>query len=303
MTNRQKRWIIVYKRAIIDLEKTKDCFLQKEKTMRIKLEELEKTNFFVRKAECHKQNWKNDSEWTGYAHAPRKTNALILVCSDMHMRFRFHDGKTVTAKQGDIVFVPKDTAYVVRFERTSNKLDSYTVNFSLFDQSGEEIEIAENLSVLSEKYTKRCLFAVEEFFEAYVTNRENKVKCNARFYSFLDSVCELISQKRPFYYPIKKGVALLKEEWNLNKSVDDYAAASGVDRSYFYKLFKAWSCVSPNEYRNKLRIAVAKSALKSTNASVREIAEQTGFDDPYYFSRTFKKYVGVSPMQYRKINL
>ena len=39
--------------------------------------------------------------------------------------------------------------------------------------------------------------------------------------------------------------------------------------------------------------------LKNSNLSISEIAVEVGFDDPYYFSRIFKKFVGLSPRQLR----
>ena len=83
--------------------------------------------------------------------------------------------------------------------------------------------------------------------------------------------------------------------------MDYYAKQCNMDKSYFYKLFKAWANVTPNEYRNQLRISSAKSMLKNTNLTIYQIAEKTGFIDPYYFSRIFKNKVGITPLRYRKM--
>ena len=67
-------------------------------------------------------------------------------------------------------------------------------------------------------------------------------------------------------------------------------------------LFKEELGMTPLAYQQTLRIKDAMSALISSRQNVTEIAEQTGYKDPLYFSRVFKKLVGLSPSEYRKQN-
>lgn len=55
-----------------------------------------------------------------------------------------------------------------------------------------------------------------------------------------------------------------------------------------------------NEYIHRLKVAEAKNILLNTDKTVKEIADALGFKDVFYFSRLFKKYVGLSPLNYRK---
>ncbi|MBP1961001.1 AraC family transcriptional regulator [Paenibacillus aceris] len=54
-----------------------------------------------------------------------------------------------------------------------------------------------------------------------------------------------------------------------------------------------------NAYINRLKIAEAKNILLNTDDTVKEVADSLGFKDVFYFSRLFKKYVGMSPLIYR----
>lgn len=101
------------------------------------------------------------------------------------------------------------------------------------------------------------------------------------------------------YYPIRRGVELLTDEWDRNTRISYYAEQCRVDKSYFYKLFKARFGVSPNRYRTQLRLAAAKDMLLHTDLGVGEIATRIGFEDPYYFSRLFTKECGMSQRRYR----
>ena len=54
------------------------------------------------------------------------------------------------------------------------------------------------------------------------------------------------------------------------------------------------------EYLTRRRLQEAKRLLTETDIPVAEIGMQTGFSDPGYFSTVFRKYEGVSPIEYRK---
>lgn len=59
--------------------------------------------------------------------------------------------------------------------------------------------------------------------------------------------------------------------------------------------------MSPAQYVLSLRMVNAQSLLEHTNYNVKEISEIVGYDNPLYFSRVFKKEIGQSPAQYRKL--
>ena len=266
----------------------------------MKLNALKKMNFSCSFSECHKQAWLHNSEWTGYQQNPRPSNAFVLICSDMKMKFYLQDGKSMVAQKGDVVFIPKGLCYTVAFLDTSNQFDSYAVNFLLNDEFGNEIVLNEEIQIFKNALDNALFFAAEELFKAYLCRENNQIKALSQFYSFLDIILSSISYDARYYYLIQKGAELLISEWNKNTKIDYYAEQCGVNKSYFYKLFKMWAGISPNQYRNELRMTAAKDLLLHTNLSVYEIAQKTGFDDPYYFSRLFKKETGLSPAYYKK---
>jgi YesN/AraC family two-component response regulator len=77
------------------------------------------------------------------------------------------------------------------------------------------------------------------------------------------------------------------------------AQAVGVSEDYLGRIFQHELGLSPIEYLNRCRIKEAKALLLHTVASITDVAAQVGFDDPAYFSRAFRKQVGVSPRAFR----
>lgn len=85
-------------------------------------------------------------------------------------------------------------------------------------------------------------------------------------------------------------------------SLQEIAARFHYEPSYLGKLIKAHLGKNYTEIISELRIAEAKSLLRSTGLSVEKVAEQTGFQSAVHFSRSFRKKTGLSPTQYRKQN-
>jgi len=74
----------------------------------------------------------------------------------------------------------------------------------------------------------------------------------------------------------------------------------GISISYMSLLFKKHKETTFVKYLTSVRIEKAKELLKLTGDRIVEIAGQCGFNDVYYFSHCFKKYMGVSPKKYRE---
>ena len=83
-------------------------------------------------------------------------------------------------------------------------------------------------------------------------------------------------------------------------TADSFAQGLGYGRTNFFKKVKQLTGMSPNDYIKKIRMEEAASLLINTNMTAAEVAFKCGFEDQYYFSKSFKKYYGLPPSQYRK---
>ncbi len=86
---------------------------------------------------------------------------------------------------------------------------------------------------------------------------------------------------------------------NTDFSVEQFAKEIGMSSSQFHRKVSAVTSLSPNKYIRHIRLSKAQSLLRSSDIPINSIAYDTGFNDPGYFSRVFKKKYGVTPVEYR----
>lgn len=99
---------------------------------------------------------------------------------------------------------------------------------------------------------------------------------------------------------IHDAIQFMTTNYTQNIGVDAVAEYVGLDRCYFSKLFKSHLRKSPKRFLVDYRIGKASTLLSRTDMTVEEIARATGHESPNYFSRVFKRCVGVSPSEFRK---
>lgn len=119
------------------------------------------------------------------------------------------------------------------------------------------------------------------------------------------SLCQNIVQQdtareqNQISYKVKQ---LIEENYgDPSLSVDKIAKQCYLNYSYLCCRFKREENLTINEYLQQFRIQKAKELMSSQNQNITLIAERVGFDDANYFSKCFKKQLGITPSQYMKL--
>lgn len=99
---------------------------------------------------------------------------------------------------------------------------------------------------------------------------------------------------------IDKAKDYIAARYQKDISLDDVSREVDISPYYFSKIFKEETGENFIEYVTNIRITKAKELLQSSELSMKEICAQVGYSDPNYFSRTFKKNVGVTPTEYKE---
>jgi AraC-like DNA-binding protein len=92
----------------------------------------------------------------------------------------------------------------------------------------------------------------------------------------------------------------MEQNFTKKRKIKDICQNSGLTRNDLCLFFRDYYKTSPMQYVISLRLSLAKELLQNSRLSLEMIAEQSGFSDQYYFSRCFKKHIGITPGQYRK---
>lgn len=95
-------------------------------------------------------------------------------------------------------------------------------------------------------------------------------------------------------------IAFIQENHAEKLSLEQIAASAAVSTRECLRCFRAGIGQSPTDYLISYRVETAKKLLQTSHSSVTQIALDTGFSSPAYFSKTFRSHTGMSPQNYRK---
>jgi AraC-like DNA-binding protein len=98
---------------------------------------------------------------------------------------------------------------------------------------------------------------------------------------------------------VDSAILYMQEHINENISLQDLSSHYNYSASRFSSLFKQKTGYAPIDYFIQMKMQKASQQLDFSSSSVKDIALSMGFDDPYYFSKRFRKIIGLSPKQYR----
>ena len=92
----------------------------------------------------------------------------------------------------------------------------------------------------------------------------------------------------------------IRNNYSKALNLDEVSYFVNISPYYFSKIFKEGTGENFIEYLTNIRMEKAKELLNSTDYSMKEICAMVGYSDPNYFSRSFKKNVGVTPTEYKE---
>lgn len=114
-----------------------------------------------------------------------------------------------------------------------------------------------------------------------------------------DKTIDAVRDVHKSHSVVEKAKRFIHENYKQELSREDVAAHVYLTGDYLAKVFKSETGMTIKEYLNECRIHAAKQKLLESQASISEIALESGFDTLSYFSTVFKKLTGETPIAYR----
>ncbi len=99
---------------------------------------------------------------------------------------------------------------------------------------------------------------------------------------------------------VQKALEQMRLYYHKPTRVAELASMAGMSESHFSRTFKAAMGTSPIDWLRRERINQAKRRLIESGDAIKEIAQQVGYSDQFFFSKDFKKMTSLTPTQFRE---
>ena len=259
------------------------------------------TEFDFTIKEISNQYWIDDHSWTEFVNKPRESSAFLMIVSDVVVRYSDNIGEILTASNGDLIYCPYGSRYKFDIISDKSKNDykapkTFCINFNMVRKDKEIITLGvKPIKVVDYKNTQ----LKNDFFDISKDALKPMMR-KYKLYKIMKPVIEIYTENSKNLSLVKNAVQYIEENYKENIKISLISERFGLSESYFRRLFKDFTNLSPVDYKNKLRIEHAKEFLSQGSFTVSEVAHAVGIEDQFYFSRIFKKFEGVSPLQYKK---
>ena len=229
----------------------------------------------------------------------------ILIYCSAGRGYYVLDGQRQRVRPGEFFVIPADKAHAYGNDPDA----SWTILWIHYAGSQSQLiterlqEMPRKLPILSNKV--ESLFAEMQEAVAAGWNDANIQLTNFTLWHFLGLFTAASCVGLPLVQAKGKSVS----ERIIEQFQDDLAKAYtlgrmarsvGLSESHFSAQFKSETGSSPMDYLIRLRILEAAQLLVSGNLRIKEISQQVGYNDAKFFSKSFKKIMGMGPREYRK---
>lgn len=156
------------------------------------------------------------------------------------------------------------------------------------------------------KYDRKSFLFNFEYLKSLIgsISFDSETQISLTIHKLISSLVSEKSINRTDNYSSKKAcldavIAYIRQNYYRDITVDRLSEISRISKYYLIRLFKELTGTTPYRYIMLLRVDEAKNLLRHTGLSVKEIGDQAGFCDAKNFITNFKKYTGVTPVQFR----
>ena len=226
----------------------------------------------------------------------RKYHSFIIRVSGSR-EYSF-DNKLLIQNVGEVIFLPKDSAY--DYKNATND----TVLGIVINMDGDFGDVEPRIYSLKDFYeTDYFMYHFADLWK--LGSNAEKYKCMSLLYDLFAYISNIENSRYPDkkkFKTIDPAIKYLKKNiYDLSLKTENLHEFCGVSDTYFRKIFIKKFGTSPKNYIIEKRLLHAKSIIDSGDfTTVKDLAQAVGYKDPLYFGKIFKKHFGISPIEMNK---
>lgn len=233
----------------------------------------------------------------------------LMLCVDGH-GYAEIDGREVHLQKGEILIIPRDTEHTY-WAADDDPWSIYWVHFLGDDadyyvdrmpRRGKPAPVAPGDESEAVRLFRYCLDALYEGYgQSTLIYAAQSVQHILSLLLYRNHALPTEQHRKNWRSSLELMVEFMHEHLDEPLRLEDFAAEAGLSVSHFSELFRSQTGQSPMAFFIHLRMRLACRLLDLSDKPVKVVAIETGYRDPYYFSRVFKKAMGLSPEKYREI--
>lgn len=265
----------------------------------IPFEKLYNTEFVITEPIAKPQYWCARGNVYNAIGKPKISHTLLWF-KNCNATIIDSDGNTLEIHKNQLAYMAKGIEYIVNFKDTHpDEEDTVVIHFQMTDTKGNDIAPTLKPVICIKNVESSFAMDINTIAEECKKNIVCLPQVNSIIYKLIAEICKKQKKRttKNKFACIRTGIELLEQDTDL--SIADISQKCGVSECYFRKLFQEYSGESPIAFRQHHRIEKAKQLLLSDEQlTIGEIATELNFSDIYHFSKTFKKFCGVSPNKF-----
>lgn len=226
------------------------------------------------------------------------------ICLDADLAAALEPAKDQRAEiaSGEMFYVPAGKAFSLR-NRSSSNAQVLLISLRCLDEFGQSATFAEadhapGIFKMPQMKNWASDFAADERAGSLSDDWQLQSRLYAIAGAYLKSLPKPPLNKAEFSGFIEQAKLTMLENYDLALDMEQLARSSGAGPSQFYRAFRERTGLSPLKFLISTRLNASLRLLADPGVSVTEAAHSVGYSDEYYFSRLFKKYMGLAPTEY-----
>lgn len=192
----------------------------------------------------------------------------------------------------EVLFISDKTKYVTKKIESSDQIQGICLCFNVKDQFGEIVKITDSFSKVEDDSSSFYFNKINRVYLNVLRNQDTIMGVKSAIMDILNSLFST-QRKSEDFKELLPAVSYMEKNPENNASMKELASMCCIsESSFFHKFLKYSGGISPQKYRNRIRIMRAEEMANDGNFTIEGIAEALGFYDASHLCRCYKKFTG-----------